>query len=368
MDKITFEKATLSHKDLIFSWLAEPHVQEFWDNTQAHKDDILNFMGGRVTPSTYCDGKMVYWIASNNEEPYAMLMTEQLNHSTPINQEKLDRLSKTGHSYGLDFMIGNKNYLGKGYGAKTLTEFVHFLRADIDQKADTFLIDPASDNPRAKHVYEKAGFEHIADFIMDGDCSGAGKPHYLLVKKLAPTITVCAASIEDYPMIQNMARFYVYDLSKKCGHISGDWRLPADGLFESFDFKHYFEESSRIAYLVKVYDDVAGFILLNHAVTSMDSDWNMGEFFILGKYQGQGIGKYAAEEIWQLHPGKWEVSVIPENSSALKFWESAISVYTDKHFTKEVKLIDYDKDQPRRIVFKFHTQKFKASEKVQELN
>jgi len=28
-------------------------IMEFWDNTQAHKDDIVNFAEGRKTPSSY---------------------------------------------------------------------------------------------------------------------------------------------------------------------------------------------------------------------------------------------------------------------------------------------------------------------------
>lgn len=350
---IKFKKATTAHKEIIFSWLAEPHVQEFWDNTQEHKDDILNFMEGRKTPSSYCGGNIFYWIASCDEHPYAMLMTGQATLRDPINDIKLKNLSKTGNTYGIDYMIGNTKYLSKGYGAKTLIEFVDFFRDEFDQKADTFLIDPVSDNPRAKRVYEKAGFKHVADFVMGGDCSGSGKPHHLLIKKFAPAVTVKPASISDYPMIQNMARFYVYDLSKECGHISNDWRLPVDGLFESFDFKNYFEENTRKAYLVKVYDDVAGFIFLNQAVTCKDSDWNVGEFFILGRYQRHGVGKIAAEKIWQMHPGKWEVSIIPENTLALKFWENAISKFTADVFEKETKLIDFDKDQPKRIIYTF---------------
>ncbi len=38
-------------------------------------------------------------------------------------------------------------------------------------------------NIKAKHVYMKAGFKHVCDFIMDGDVSGAGKVHYLLIRK-----------------------------------------------------------------------------------------------------------------------------------------------------------------------------------------
>lgn len=356
MTKLTFEKVTFAYEETIFSWLAEPHVQEFWDNTQGHKDDILNFMSGRKEPSNYCGGKYIYWIALDSGKPYAMLMTIQERVKDGIGELKLSHLSKTGHTYGLEYMIGSTEHIGKGYGAKTLIEFIDFFRNSFDKKADTFLIDPASDNPRAKRVYEKAGFKYIADFVMDGDCSGSGKLHHLLIKKFSPAVTLELALNRHYPMIQNMARFYVYDLSKECGHISDDWRLPKDGLFESFDFKNYFEENTRKAYLVKIYDDVAGFVLLNQAVTCKTSDWNVGEFFVLGKYQGHGVGKIAAEKVWQLHPGKWEVSVIPENTTALKFWGSTISRFTANVFKKEIKLIDFDKDQPKRIIFSFDSE------------
>lgn len=352
-NSIAFEKVTSAYKEIIFSWLAESHVQEFWDNTQGHKDDILNFMGGRKAPSNYCEGKYIYWIALDSGKPYAMLMTICETIKDDIGELRLSHLSKTGHTYSLDYMIGSTEHIGKGYGAKTLVEFIDFFRDSFDKKADTFLIASASDNPRAKRVYEKTGFKLIANFVLGGDCSGSGKLHHLLIKKFPPAVTLEPAGISDYPMIQNMARFYVYDLSKECGHISEDWRLPVDGLFESFDFKSYFEENSRKAYLVKVYDDVAGFVLLNQSVTCKNSDWNVGEFFVLGKYQGHGVGKIAAEKIWQLHPGKWEVSVIPENISALKFWESTINKFTANVFEKETKLVDFDKDQPKRIIFSF---------------
>ncbi len=180
---IHFEKAKINHVDIIFSWLAEPFVQEYWDNTQAHKDDIINFVNGRVEPSSYCDGKYVYWIASREGHPYAMLMTIQETPEDPIDEIKLIHLSKTGHSYGVDYMIGDKNYFGKGYGSKTLIDFIDFFRKEFDPKAETFLIDPASDNPRAKYVFMKAGFEYIADFVMSGDVSGVGRVHHLLIKR-----------------------------------------------------------------------------------------------------------------------------------------------------------------------------------------
>jgi RimJ/RimL family protein N-acetyltransferase len=187
--RIHFEKVTNAHLDTIFNWLAEPHVMEFWDNSQEHKDDILNFVNGRKDHSNYCDGKYVYWVANCDGSPFGMLMIIQETAESPIEAIKLKHLSKAGHTYGIDYMIGDKNYLGKGYGAKTLEKFLDFFRKEFDSSADTFIIDPASDNPKAKHVYMKAGFEYIAEFIMNGDCSGSGKPHQLLIKKFEPTIS-----------------------------------------------------------------------------------------------------------------------------------------------------------------------------------
>ena len=177
-------------------------------------------------------------------------------------------------------------------------------------------------------------------------------------------IHITAATIADYPTIQNMARFYVYDLSRECGHISADWALPENGLYESFDFKSYFEDPSRKAFVVKVYDELAGFVLLNKEGTSSEVEYNMGEFFIIAKFQGTGIAAQVAQQIWQMHQGVWEVSVIPENKRALSFWRRTINDFCKGRYTEEIKLVDYDHAQPRRYIFNFDT---KISEKAKPL-
>lgn len=353
MKKIHFEKVTQAHIDTIFKWLTEPHIMEFWDNTQEHKDDIVNFAEGRKSASPYANGQYVYFLASFEREPFAMLMIIRETHQEDIGQEKLQRLSKTGHSYGLEYMIGNPKFFGKGYGAKTLSDFIEYFRVSVDPKADTFLIDPACDNPKATHIYMKAGFNHVCDFMMEGNVSGAGKMHHLLIKKFEPTISIVPASMDDYTCIQNMARFYVYDLSRECGSISSDWSMPKNGLYESFDFKNYFEEPSRKVYVIKVHDEIAGFVLLNQATQDPTNTWNMGEFFIIGKFQRQGIARRVAQKIWQMHPGKWEVAVIPQNESALNFWHTVIGELTCGHFYKKIVDVSYDEHCPRRIIFEF---------------
>lgn len=84
------------------------------------------------------------------------------------------------------------------------------------------------------------------------------------------TIKIIAATISDYSFIQNMARFYVYDASRACRFISQEWVIPADGLYESFDYKHYTTDSDRRAYLVKVEGEIGGFVLLHQSGISPD--------------------------------------------------------------------------------------------------
>jgi len=166
-------------------------------------------------------------------------------------------------------------------------------------------------------------------------------------------IHIIPATLLDYPTLQNLARFYLYDMTRYCGFISEDWACPENGLYECNDFKKYFEEASRKAYLIRVKKELAGFVLLNKRGTSPETDWNMGEFFVLSKFQGKGVSYYVAHQIWQEHKGQWEIAVIPENIKALTFWRKAISDFTGKNYTEEVKTIDYDEDQPKRHVLSF---------------
>jgi len=60
-------------------------------------------MNSRIQPSNYCNGKYMYWIAYADGSPYAMLMTIQETIKDDIGKVKLSHLSKTGHTYGLDY-------------------------------------------------------------------------------------------------------------------------------------------------------------------------------------------------------------------------------------------------------------------------
>ncbi|CEK11363.1 GNAT family N-acetyltransferase [Legionella hackeliae] len=177
----------------------------------------------------------------------------------------------------------------------------------------------------------------------------------MAISDVVSQLQILKATLDDYPTIQNMARFYVYDMSRYCGFMNDEWACPSDGLYESYDFKIYFEDAKRQAFLIKVGDELAGFALLNKEGTQLHTDWNMGEFFILAKFQRAGIGSHVAQELWKTYPGVWEISVIPENTSALAFWRRVVSTFTAGHYTEALKTVDYDRHQSKRYILSFDT-------------
>ncbi len=133
---VHFEKATLSHKDLIFEWLEKPPIKEF----------IKNFLESRKNPSNYFNGIFTYWIGSIEHEPYCLLMTSEVTPAPDLSKEWNPYLSKTEKTSSIDFMIGAENFLGKGLAAPMLSAFTPFIRQCVDSSVDTYIIDPAETN------------------------------------------------------------------------------------------------------------------------------------------------------------------------------------------------------------------------------
>ena len=164
-------------------------------------------------------------------------------------------------------------------------------------------------------------------------------------------ITICKATKKDKDTIQNLGRFYIYEMSRYCGFLP-TWEIPPNGLFECIDLSSYSEKSDRHAFLIKVDCELAGFVLINKIGTTPDVDWNIGEFFVISKFQGKGIGRYAAELVFNQFPGTWETTQIPENKAAIDFWKNVVTRYTNGQFESSCKIIAEPKPHSM-VVLKF---------------
>ena len=110
-------------------------------------------------------------------------MTSYLTDDDEMPEILLENLSQSGSTITLDFGIGNNDFLGKGLAAKTLINFTEFFKREVDITADTFFIDPDVNNPRAYHVYEKAGFTKVGQYKAS-EGAFIGHNSDLMVKKI----------------------------------------------------------------------------------------------------------------------------------------------------------------------------------------
>lgn len=182
---------------------------------------------------------------------------------------------------------------------------------------------------------------------------------------------IIPATLADYPAIQNMARFYVYDRTAFM-----EWPCPENGLFDCIDFKHYFENPNEKAFIIRVNNEIAGFVLLDKMKlldemdmrslvsqnTKANINWNMGEFFVLAKFQGKGVASAVVKQILKEHPGQWTVAVMPENIKAVKFWRKTIAdisneAYTEIFKTKKELRSPENSDPHPMIIFAFNSRK-----------
>ncbi len=172
---ITFRKAVLADRNLIKSWFEKPHTQEFWDTSERMWRNVENYLKGKKV-------LFDYWIGCYDGTPYSLVMTSDASESSdewgtnPLFERWVEPKGKT---LTIDFMIGEEAFLGKGLSYETLIKFGEAQ----DPSVTALVIDPAADNSKAIHVYEKAGFL-IVDTFAPKSGEFKGKPHLFMKKKL----------------------------------------------------------------------------------------------------------------------------------------------------------------------------------------
>lgn len=139
------------------------------------------------------------------------------------------------------------------------------------------------------------------------------------------------ALIEEKNTIAHLMQYYFYDFSEFV-----DMDVEDDGLYGSYPYldSYWMEPGVRFPYLMKVNGKNSGFALVRQIQTREKTYFSMAEFFIMKKYRRSGVGKRAAMELFDLHPGAWEVFQLETNMPAQRFWNKVISDYTNGEFTE----------------------------------
>lgn len=161
------------------------------------------------------------------------------------------------------------------------------------------------------------------------------------------------APLTDHPVIQNLGRFYVYDMSEYVRE--EDWAIPNDGLYECIDFKKYWQTDQAFPFLLRYNNELAGFVIIDKKGADPKTAFNMAQFFILRRFKGHGVGKYIAQLCFDQFRGNWEVMVMPANSGAYQFWTYCIQDYTGGKFTESEQTVPH-LDHSLKKIFRFSSE------------
>lgn len=162
-----FRKPDKEMIPMLQEWFQKPHIQEYWGTDDYTWNNLVNnILYGKKD-------LFDYWVSYYDNEPLGLLLTTDATEGEP--EHLMPFVEKTGVTLTLDVMIGNDDFLGKGFAAEMIKNFLDFLGTSVT----AVLIDPESRNSKAIHVYQKAGFIIISKFSpLEGEFQG--KEHFLM--------------------------------------------------------------------------------------------------------------------------------------------------------------------------------------------
>lgn len=150
----------LGHGDLprMTQWLAEPHVQRWW-NESADPDRVRAKYGPRV------DGRSAtrMFAIVEDDRPIGWIQTYRWGDYP----EHAARVGAEPDEAGIDLAIGDPSRVGQGLGPRIIDAFL-VRHVFVDESTTGCVVDPDEANGRSLAAFAKAGFErigtvHVAD-------------------------------------------------------------------------------------------------------------------------------------------------------------------------------------------------------------
>ncbi len=148
----------------LVDWINSPHVARFWDG-----QTDLAAVTKKYGPRTESDTKTHVFIANLNDVPIGMIQCYRHADSPDW-----DATVGIKNAAGIDYLIGNLDFVGQGIGPLIIAEMVKHA-FELYPDIEVVVSAPQQDNKASCRALEKAGFSLIESRKLDSDCiSDAG--------------------------------------------------------------------------------------------------------------------------------------------------------------------------------------------------
>lgn len=146
--------------------------------------------------------------------------------------------------------------------------------------------------------------------------------------------------LNEENILLNLFEFYDYEFSQ---YLNFD--VNEEGVFRKAPVAKYMSDDKYSALFIKSDEALLGFVIVKKSDDKRA--FEMEQFFILKKYNGKGIGKQAAINIFDRFKGDWKVTQIEKNYPAQAFWKSVIRNYSNHSYRESC-------DDKRRTIQEFN--------------
>jgi len=157
---ISFRKLCRTDFFLLFNWLQQPHVKQWWDpDTQwtlkLVQEKYKSYVNGYKLVNGELKSIWAYVIYAD-EIPVGYIQVYNV-YDFPRRKALINLLQSLA---AIDIYIGEKEYTGRGLASVILKSFFEHI---LDRQYKFVFVDPNTDNIQAIRAYEKIGFEKVGE-------------------------------------------------------------------------------------------------------------------------------------------------------------------------------------------------------------
>lgn len=136
-------------------------------------------------------------------------------------------------------------------------------------------------------------------------------------------VTINTACQSQRQAMEQLLQLYLHDMAEfRCAH------LCQHGLYKYPWLDQYFSNSlAHEPYFIATDGELAGFALIRRLE---DEAWHLNDFFIVRGRRGGGVGRAAAKQVFDRHPGRWSLTYLKNNQGAASLWRSLVGDISDE--------------------------------------
>lgn len=120
------------------------------------------------------------------------------------------------------------------------------------------------------------------------------------------------------------------------------YRLDAEGVWQPNYLPYWLEpHGSKRIRMIEVGGQLAGLAFIGRKpfpYMTERADQRLVEFYVSPDFRQRGVGARAAMILFDELPGRWELSQLPGNAPAIRFWRAVLGAYTGGTFEECVEL------------------------------